>query len=151
MNRSGQWGKAARGKRARRLVKADAQRRREWRLRAEGRQQATLGGRRGRRLFERVVLVLQARNFGVEPKEGEPTKALRYRLRLLTGLRAKEGSRQWLETLTGGKVATNPAIGEVVITMPAGTSADRVAEVEALCAEHVPLHLLAVVRVDGAP
>jgi hypothetical protein len=137
-------------RRDRRLAKADARCAQEWMRRAEGRQQATLGGRHGRRLVARVMLVSEARRFGIEPKTGEFTKALRYRLRVYLSPPRVAGSRRWLEEMTGGKVAPSTATGEVVITMPAGTSPERLAEVEALCVEHVPAHVVAVVRLEGA-
>lgn len=134
-----------------RTTKAAAARSREWQRRAEGRQQATLGGRRGRRLFERVVLVCQCREFGIEPKPGEFTKALRYRFRaIITGRLAPfMGSKTALADLTGGEVRSFSDRGEIEIVLPAGTSAARVAEVEALCLDYVPVHVVATVRIEG--
>ena len=102
-------------------------------------------------MIERVFLVCEARRYGIELKPGESTKALRYRLRHAAQgtLRHWSGSRRALEALTGGTVDPCSATGEVVITLPAGTSSERVAEVEALCLDHVPVYVVATVRVEG--
>lgn len=101
-------------------------------------------------MFERVSLVLRCRDWGIEPCPGEPTKALSLRLRATLSLRLRfAGSRSYLEFLTGGKVETRRETGEVVITLPAGTSVARVAEVEALCLDHVPADVAATVRIEG--
>lgn len=79
--RSGQWGWRARMLRARRLDRAEQRREREWSVRAWGRQQNVLGGRKGRRAIERLLcLEGEARSFGLDPLPGEFTAALRARV-----------------------------------------------------------------------
>lgn len=74
--RPGQWGDRALVKRLRRLARATAAK-----LRERGLRSATRKNRADRRASQREKLVRVAEDRGLAPTQGEPTKALKNRLR----------------------------------------------------------------------